>query len=126
MDSILNFLGMIIVAIIGLIGVIVQTKSHAKIKKQDDLMKTIDEKIDNLRIESKKDDIRLNEKIDDFNMNTLKRFLITEMTKINQEAYIPTDNQKRVISESKGEYNKAGGDSYVDDMYDELKNKGLL
>lgn len=126
MDSILNFLGMIIVAIIGLIGVIIQTRSHVKIKKQDGLMKVIDKKIDGLRNESKKDDIKLNKKIDDINMNTTKRFLITEMTKIKQGHYIPTDNQKRVIVETKSEYNKAGGDSYVDDMYEDLKNKNLI
>ena len=38
MDGLLNFLGMVIVAIIGLIGIIVQTKSHDKINKQDNLM----------------------------------------------------------------------------------------
>ena len=126
MESILNFLGMIIVAIIGLIGVIIQTQSHVKIKKQDGLMKVIDKKIDGLRNESKKDDIKLNKKIDDINVNTTKRFLITEMTKIKQGYYIPTDNQKRVIVETKSEYNKAGGDSYVDDMYEDLKNKNLI
>ena len=48
MDSLLNFLGMVIVALIGLIGIIVQTKSHKKIDKQDMLMKSIDKKIDTL------------------------------------------------------------------------------
>lgn len=126
MDSLLNFLGMVLVALIGLIGIIVQTKSHQKIDKQDILMKSIDKKIDTLRNESKKDDIKLNNKIDSINMNTTKRFLITEMTKIKENTYVPTDNQKRVIHETKDEYNKAGGDSYVDDMFQDLVNQGLL
>lgn len=126
MDSLLNFLGMVIVALIGLIGIIVQTKSHKKIDKQDTLMKSIDKKIDTLRNESKKDDIKLNNKIDSINMNTTKRFLITEMTKIKENTYVPTDNQKRVIHETKDEYNKAGGDSYVDDMFQDLVKQGLL
>lgn len=126
MDSLLNFLGMVIVALIGLIGIIVQTKSHKKIDKQDTLMKSIDKKIDTLRNESKKDDIKLNNKIDSINTNTTKRFLITEMTKIKEGTYIPTDNQRRVIHETKDEYNKSGGDSYVDDMFKDLVNQGLL
>lgn len=126
MDSLLNFLGMVLVALIGLIGIIVQTKSHQKIDKQDILMKSIDKKIDTLRNESKKDDIKLNNKIDSINMNTTKRFLITEMTKIKENTYVPTDNQKRVIHETKDEYNKAGGDSYVDDMFQDLVKQGLL
>lgn len=126
MDSLLNFLGMVLVALIGLIGIIVQTKSHQKIDKQDILMKSIDKKIDTLRTESKRDDIKLNNKIDSINMNTTKRFLITEMTKIKENTYVPTDNQRRVIHETKDEYNKAGGDSYVDDMFQDLVKQGLL
>lgn len=126
MDSLWNFLGMVIVALISLIGIIVQTKSHQKIDKQDTLMKSIDKKIDTLRTESKKDDIKLNNKIDSINMNTTKRFLITEMTKIKEGTYIPTDNQRRVIHETKDEYNKYGGDSYVDDMFEDLVKQGLL
>lgn len=126
MDGLLNFLGMVIVAIIGLIGIIVQTKSHDKINKQDNLMKNIDKKIDKIRSESKSDNIRLNKKIDMINMGTTKRFLITEMTKIKEGTYIPTDNQKRVIHETKDEYNRSGGDSYVDDMFEDLVKRDLL
>ena len=126
MDSFLSFLGMIIVAIIGLIGIIIQTKSHNKLQKQNDIVKTMDEKLDKLRAESKKDDFNLNKKLDENKMNDLKRFLIIEMTKIDQGIYQATDNQKRMLKEAKDEYNRAGGDSYVDDMYDKLKDKNLL
>ena len=126
MDSFLSFLGMIIVAIISLIGIIIQTKSHNKLQKQSDIVKTMDAKLDKLREESKKDDFTLNKKLDENKMNDLKRFLIIEMTKIDQGIYQATDNQKRMLKEAKDEYNRAGGDSYVDDMYDKLKDKNLL
>ena len=126
MDSFLSFLGMIIGAIIGLIGIIIQTKSHNKLQKQSDIVKTMDTKLDKLRAESKKDDFKLNKKLDENKMNDLKRFLIIEMTKIDQGIYQATDNQKRMLKEAKDEYNRAGGDSYVDDMYDKLKDKNLL
>ena len=103
---------MIAVALISLTGVIIQTNSNSK--------------IDQLRKESKESDEKLENKITEVNMNDLKRFLITEMSKIKQGAFVPTENEKRVISEAKDEYNKAGGDSYVDDMYDELKKAGLI
>ena len=126
MDSFLSFLGMIIVAIISLIGIIIQTKSHNKLKKQSDIVKIMDEKLDKLHAESKKDDFKLNKKLDENKMNDLKRFLIIEMTKIDQGIYQATDNQRRMLKEAKDEYNRAGGDSYVDDMYDKLKDKNLL
>ena len=126
MDSFLSFLGMIIVAIISLIGIIIQTKSHNKLQKQSDIVKTMDVKLDKLRAEAKKDDFNLNKKLDENKMNDLKRFLIIEMTKIDQGIYQATDNQKRMLKEAKDEYNRAGGDSYVDDMYDKLKDKNLL
>ena len=126
MDSFLSFLGMIIVAIISLIGIIIQTKSHNKLQKQSDIVKTMDAKLDKLHAESKEDDFKLNKKLDENKMNDLKRFLIIEMTKIDQGIYQATDNQKRMLKEAKDEYNRAGGDSYVDDMYDKLKDKNLL
>ena len=126
MDSFLSFLGMIIVAIISLIGIIIQTKSHNKLQKQSDIVKTMDTKLDKLRAEAKKDDFNLNKKLDENKMNDLKRFLIIEMTKIDQGIYQATDNQKRMLKEAKDEYNRAGGESYVDDMYDKLKDKNLL
>ena len=126
MDSFLSFLGMIIVAIISLIGIIIQTKSHNKLQKQSDIVKTMDAKLDKLRAEAKKDDFNLNKKLDENKMNDLKRFLIIEMTKIDQGIYQATDNQRRMLKEAKDEYNRAGGDSYVDDMYDKLKDKNLF
>lgn len=119
MDSLLNFGATVIVAIIGLIGIIIQTKAKTK-------QESIESKIDALREETQKSDEKISKKLDESVMNNLKRFLITEMTKIKQGDYIPTDNQKRMLYEAKQEYNLAGGDSYVDDMFDECKLKKLI
>lgn len=126
MDAIWSFLGVVLVAIISLIGTIIQSKSHKKLETQEELIKIVDKKIETLRAESKEDDINLRQKLDYITMNQLKRFLIVEMTKIKNGSYIPTENQKRMLSEAKDEYNQAGGDSYVDDMYDDLRKSNLL
>lgn len=116
----------VIVAIIGLIGIIIQTKSHNKLKKQQDVLATVDSKIDKLRKESKEDDKRLNEKLDNIDMDNCKRFLIVEMTKIKDGMYIPNEEQKRMLHETKSRYNHDGGNSYVDGMFENLQQKGLL
>ena len=88
MSSLLNFLGMIIVALIGLVGIVIQNRSHTKLMKQDELIETIDGKIDLLRTECKNDDIAINRKMDNARKNSLKRFLVTELTKIKHGEYI--------------------------------------
>ena len=137
MEGILSFLGMVIVAIIGLVGVILQVKSKEKTE-------SIDLKIDNIKREftKKTDDFtnelitfkeestesakRISDQIQEVRMTVCKRFLVTELSKIEEENYIPSEEQKRVLKDTKDEYNAAGGDSYVDDMYDDLRDKGLI
>lgn len=116
----------VIVAIIGLIGIIIQNRSHTKLKSQEELLKTVDEKIDKLKIQSTEEDERLNNKLDAIDMDSCKRFLIVEMTKINDSTYTPNDEQKRMLYETKERYNNDGGDSYVDNMFENLQAKGLL
>ena len=137
MDGILSFLGMVIVAIIGLVGVILQVKSKEKTE-------SIDSKIDNIKQEftkktddftnelitfkeeSTESDKMISDQIQEVRMTVCKRFLVTELSKIEEENYIPSEEQKRVLKDTKDEYNAAGGDSYVDDMYDDLRDKGLI
>ena len=119
MDDLLNFCATIIVAIIGLVGIVIQTKSKEKIENTNS-------KIDELRKESKTSDDVLSTKLDATKLQTLKLWLITELTKIRADVYIPNEEQKRLIIEAKSEYNRLGGDSYVDDMFDELKDRDLL
>ena len=119
MEGLFNLIGTIVVAIIGLIGIVIQTKSKQKTE-------TIDTKIDALRKESEANDKVINNKLDSTKLQTLKIWLTSEMTKIRDGYYKPNEEQKRLILEAKREYNIMGGDSYVDDMFDELKTKHLL
>lgn len=116
----------VIVAIIGLIGIIIQNRSHTKLKNQEELLKTVDEKIDKLKTQSTEEDERLNGKLDAIDMDSCKRFLIVEMTKIKDGTYIPNEEQKYMLHETKTRYNNDGGDSYVDSMFECLQDKGLL
>lgn len=137
MDSILSFLGMVIVAIIGLVGVILQVKSKEKAEsidsKIDNIKKEFTKKTDDFtnelitfKEESTESDKRISDQIQEVRMTVCKRFLVTELSKIEEENYIPSEEQKRVLKDTKDEYNAAGGDSYVDDMYDDLRDKGLI
>ncbi len=116
----------VLVAIIGLIGIIIQNKSNSKLKSQEDLLKTVDDKMDKLKTQSIEEDKRLNKKLDSMEMDNCKRFLIVEMTKIQDGAYTPNEEQKRMLHETKKTYNDKGGDSYVDSMFEGLQAKGLL
>ena len=137
MDGILSFLGMVIVAIIGLVGVILQVKSKEKTEsidsKIDNIKKEFTKKTDDFtnelitfKEESTQSDKMISDQIQEVRMTVCKRFLVTELSKIEEENYIPSEEQKRVLKDTKDEYNAAGGDSYVDDMYDDLRDKGLI
>lgn len=119
MQSILNFIATIIVAIISLIGVLIQTKSK---EKQDNIVT----KLEQIRMESKQGDESIKSKIDKNHIETLKVWLVTELTKIRDEVYVPNEEQKALIHEAKREYNRLGGDSYVDTMFDNCIHRGLL
>lgn len=116
----------VLVAIIGLVGIVIQNKSNSKLKSQEDLLKTVDDKMDKLKTQSIEEDKRLNKKLDSMEMDNCKRFLIVEMTKIQDGMYTPNEEQKRMLHETKKTYNDKGGDSYVDSMFEGLQAKGLL
>ena len=116
----------VIVTIIDLIGIIIQNRSHTKLKSQEELLKTVEKKIDKLKTQSTEEDKRLNDKLDAIDMNSCKRFLIVEMTKIKDGTYIPNEEQKHMLHETKTRYNNNGGNSYVDSMFEGLQDKGLL
>ena len=116
----------VLVAIIGLVGIVIQNKSNSKLKSQEDLLKTVDDKMDKLKTQSIEEDKRLNKKLDIMDMDNCKRFLIVEMTKIQDGMYTPNEEQKRMLYETKERYNNDGGDSYVDSMFESLQAKGLL
>ena len=119
MDSLLNFGATVIVAIIGLVGIVIQTKSKEKIEHTNS-------KIDELRNESKNGDRTLSGKLDESKMQILKVWLTNELTKVRDGVYKPNEEQKRLLFEAKKEYNNLGGDSYIDDMFDECKLKNII
>ena len=108
MESVIAAIATVLVAVIGLVGIIIQTKSHNKLKNQEQLIADIDNKIDALRKESKDDDIKLNNKVDTLEMEVCKRYLVVEMTKIKDGIYVPSEETKRVLHETKELYNKRG------------------
>lgn len=124
--TIIEVTGTILVAIIGLIGILFQTKHSNKLDEQKIATDAIRKEISDLRKESKQDDETIIKKIVSHDLLSLKRFLVSELTKIKEGFYIPTEEQKRILKEAKDEYNGLGGDSYVDDMYEDLRNKGLI
>lgn len=58
-------------------------------------------------------------------LNRCKADLINAMSEIHKGASL-TEEQKRIIYEEKETYNKLGGNSYVDEMFDRLKKEGKL
>ena len=116
----------VLVAIIGLIGICIQTRSNNKLKNQEDLLKTVDDKMDKFKKQSEDKDRKIHAKLDQIEMDNCKRFLIVEMTKIQDGAYTPNEEQKRMLHEAKKTYNDKGGDSYVDNMFERLEAKELL
>lgn len=116
----------VLVAIIGLIGIYIQTRSNNKLKSQEDLLKTVDDKMDKFKKQSEDEDYKLHAKLDSMELDNCKRFLIVEMTKIQDGTYTPNEEQKRMLHETKKTYNDKGGDSYVDSMFERLQAKGLL
>lgn len=116
----------VLVAVIGLFGIIIQARSNNKLKSQEDLLKIVNDKMDNLKQQSKDGDLNLNVKLDNMEMNVCKRFLIIEMTKIQDGTYTPNEEQKHMLYETKELYNHKGGDSYVDAMFERLQAQNKL
>lgn len=116
----------VLVAVIGLFGIIIQARSNNKLKSQEDLLKIVNDKMDNLKQQSKDGDLNLNIKLDNMEMNVCKRFLIIEMTKIQDGTYTPNEEQKHMLYETKELYNHKGGDSYVDAMFERLQAENKL
>lgn len=119
MEGILNLCATVLVAIIGLIGIKIQTKSK---ERQENMVA----KLEQIRVESKQGDDAIKNKIDKNRIATLKLWLVTELTKIKDGVYIPNEEQKALIHEAKREYNILGGDSYVDTMFEYCLNRGLI
>lgn len=112
----------IIVAIIGLIGLIAQSLISAntsrKIKSNEAREKEIDNKLSAM-------ERRLTSKIEDTKLNSNKRFLVDFMRRCEKGEQF-SDEEIRYAFEAKEEYNRLGGNSYVDTKWDKLIEKGIL
>lgn len=112
----------IIVTAISTIGVVATTLIQTHHTKKKD---KIEEKLELIRKEFKSEIESLKKDIDKETLGRCKADLVSIMSKV-KKGYSPTDEEKRIILETKELYNGKGGDSYVDDMFDTLKKEGKL
>lgn len=130
LSAIVSMVGTVIVAIIGLLGVRMQTKSK---ERQEDIQNIVE----GIRKDSRKNVERLSEELSGVELNGLKRFLITELTEAKKKSRNPrltqeqkerilNEEQKHMLHDAKKRYNELGGDSYVDDMFDDLLKDGII
>lgn len=75
------------------------------------------------KIETLLSDIKID--IQKETLNRCKADLINAMSEIHNGTKL-TEEQRRIIYEEKETYNKLGGNSYVDEMFDRLKKEGKL
>lgn len=112
----------ITVAVIGAIGVVIQSlisaRTSSKIKSNEEREKDIDNKLTAM-------EKRLTDKIEDTKLNSNKRFLVDFMHRCEKGEKF-SDEEIRYAFEAKEEYNRLGGDSYVDTKWDKLIEKGIL
>ena len=112
----------IIVALItGLCVAIPNIYATIKTNKKD----TIEQKLTAMNVNC---DTKLNMLAKDMEKEKLDRAksdLVILMSKI-RNGYAPTTEEKMILYETKTKYNELGGDSYVDDMFDNLKKEGKL
>ena len=112
----------IIVSIIGVIGIIIQSSisnsTNKKIKSNEAREKEINEKLTSM-------EDRLVKKIEDTKLNSNKRFLVDFMRRCEKGEQF-SDEEIQYAFEAKEEYNRLGGNSYVDTKWDMLIEKGIL
>jgi len=112
----------IIVAVIGVIGLIAQSLISAntgkKIKSNEAREKEIDNKLSAM-------ERRLTDKIEDTKLNSNKRFLVDFMRRCEKGEQF-SDEEIKYAFEAKKEYNRLGGNSYVDTKWDKLIEKEIL
>lgn len=94
-------------ALCTLVGIIIQVKSNSKARKNEDLVKIIDGKLDKMREDSEKSDRELKACMEDHHLRYYKDQLVTMMSRI-ENGYKPTIEEKHVLHEQKAKYNELG------------------
>ena len=123
--SIIAQIGGIFSALCSVAIVIIQVHNSNKGKKTDDLMKTIDGKIDKMKSESEEKDKELRNCIDEHHLRYFKDQLVATLSRV-ENGYTPTVEERHILHEQKAAYNDLGGDSYVDEFWDRLIKKNLI
>ncbi len=85
----------------------------------------IDDKLTKISVSFDKSLRDLKVAINNESLDRAKNDLIVVMSRI-KNGYVPTPEEVMVLYETKEKYNKLGGDSYVDDMFEKLKKEGKL
>lgn len=123
--AIIAQIGVGFTAICSLAAVIIQVRAGGKQKKQDDLVKTIDGKLDVMKSASEERAKVLWNSITEHQLRYFKDELVGTLSRI-ENGYKPTTEEKHILHEQKAKYNELGGDSYVDEMWDKLIKKDLI
>ena len=123
--AIITQIGLIVTPLFTLIGIIIQVKANTKRNKDDDLVKSIDSKLDKMKQDSDKADKELRFFMEEHHLRYYKDQLVSMLSRI-ENGYVPTVEEKHILHEQKAKYNELGGDSYVDEMWDKLIKKDLL
>ena len=123
--AIIAQIGVGITAVCSLLAVIIQVRGAGKQKKQDDLVKNIDGKLDVMKSASEERAKALWDSITEHQLRYFKDELVGTLSRI-ENGYKPTTEEKHILHEQKARYNELGGDSYVDEMWDKLVKKDLI
>ncbi len=119
----------IITALIGGLCVaipnIIATISSSKRNNIEKVKGEIKESIKDTEKNIKADITKVKKSLDDETLSRCKVDLINVMSRV-QNGYKLTEEERRILIEEKEQYNKLGGNSYVDDMFDRLKKEGKL
>lgn len=103
-----------VIAFIGAIGVIYKKIKGASIEMKKVIKDTLKDELEDLKANLK-----------DESLSRCKSDLVVIMSRI-ENGYVPTKEEVIVLYETKERYNKLGGDSYIDDMFEKLKKEGKL
>lgn len=109
------------VAVPSIITTIAQSKKNNLDGVKGDIQKSIK---DTERV-LKADITKVRNSLSEETIARCKVDLINVMSRV-QNGYTLTEEERRILIEEKEQYNKLGGDSYVDDMFDRLKKEGKL
>lgn len=119
----------IITALIGGLCVavpnIIATVSTNKKNNVETIKKDIQGSIKNTEIVIKSDLVKLKSSLKNETLNRCKVDLINAMSRVQNGAML-TEEERRILIEEKEHYNRLGGNSYVDDMFERLKKEGKI